>query len=173
MRSVVIYESMFGNTHVIAEHVAEGLRDHGDATVLSIHDIGPEAFADVDLVVVGAPTHVHGLPRDSSREDAVSRPEHYGDDLQVEPSAEEPGLREWFAALDQQVGIRAAAFDTRVDMAAVLSGRASKTIAKELRQHGFELVDEPTSFLVDKGTHLVSGEDDRARSWGRSLGARP
>lgn len=171
LRSVVIYESMFGNTHVIAEHVAEGLRDHGDATVLSVHDVGPDTIAGVDLVVVGAPTHVHGLPRESSRDDAVSRPEHYGDGLQVEPSADEPGLREWFATLDHHEGTSAAAFDTRVDMAAVLSGRASKSIAKELRHHGFDLVGEPTSFLVDKGTHLVPGEDDRARAWGRTLGA--
>ena len=171
MRALVIYESMFGNTHVIAERVAEGLRDHGDATVVSVHDIGPDTLAEVDLVVVGAPTHVHGLPRDSSRDDAVARPEHYGDDLQVEPAADEPGLREWFATLDRQDGTHAAAFDTRVDMAAVLSGRASKSIVKELRHHGFDLVDEPTSFLVDKGTHLLPGESDRARDWGRTLGA--
>lgn len=69
-------------------------------------------------------------------------------------------------------GGRAAAFDTRANMSPVLTGRASKGIAKQLRRHGFDLVAEPESFLVTKDTYLEPEETARARRWGRDLGAQ-
>ena len=65
----------------------------------------------------------------------------------------------------------AAAFDTRIDAPAALTGRASKGIAKRLRRCGFSLVVEPESFLVDKHNRLVDGEEERARAWGAALAA--
>ena len=64
---------------------------------------------------------------------------------------------------------RAAAFDTRLDAAPLLTGRASKSIAKMLRAAGFELAAAPESFLVDKDTHLIAGEEQRAQAWGAGL----
>ena len=64
---------------------------------------------------------------------------------------------------------RCAAFDTRIDAPAALTGRASKGIAKRLRRCGFDLVAEPESFLVDKHNHLLEGEAERARAWGAAL----
>jgi hypothetical protein len=71
--------------------------------------------------------------------------------------------------LDDGVTRSAAAFDTRIGIAPVFSGRASKGIAKKLRQHGFELVVEPESFLVDKENHLESGEEAHAHRWAEEL----
>lgn len=65
----------------------------------------------------------------------------------------------------------AAAFDTRVDASAVLTGRASKGIARELRQRGCSLVAEPERFLVAKETHLEPDEEAHARRWGATLAA--
>jgi hypothetical protein len=90
--------------------------------------------------------------------------------LELEENAEGPGLREWFESLGH-FSTRAAAFDTRIDAPAFLTGRASKGIARRLRQHGFELVGEPESFLVTKDNHLEDGENTRARAWGASLAA--
>lgn len=171
MHALVIYESMFGNTHLVADHIADGWRQHGDATVVPVGDATPELLAAADLVVVGGPTHVHGLSRDTTRRDAVQQSEDPDKDLHLDPDAEGEGLREWFEALGPVDHLRAAAFDTRVDMAALVTGRASKGIAKRLRHHGFDLVADPESFLVDKDTHLVTGEEDRARAWGSSLAA--
>ncbi|MEZ5297611.1 MAG: hypothetical protein R2697_15455 [Ilumatobacteraceae bacterium] len=67
--------------------------------------------------------------------------------------------------------MRAAAFDTRADAPEILTGHASHGIAKRLRKHGFELVAEPESFLVDKQNHLVDGEDVRAAEWGEAVAA--
>ena len=58
---------------------------------------------------------------------------------------------------------RAAVFDTKMKMPAVLSGRASRGIAKELRRHGVTLLTKPENFLVSKDNQLLPGEEDRAR----------
>jgi hypothetical protein len=168
MRAVVVYESMYGNTHHVADAIAAGLGDSMEVTVVPAHDATPDVLADARVVVVGGPTHVHGLPRASTRHAAVEGAEE-DPTLEVEPDAESTGLREWFETLPASLAGRAAAFDTRMDVSPVLSGRASKGIAKRLRHHGLELIGEPMSFLVDKENHLVEGEDERARAWGATL----
>jgi hypothetical protein len=170
MRSVVVYESMYGNTHRVAEAIGEGLAEFGDAIVVTVHEAGPEVMDGVDLVVVGGPTHGHGMSREVTRQAAAEAVSAADSDLELDPDAEGEGVREWLDGLGKHTA-RAAAFDTRVDMSPVLTGRASKGIAKRLRQHGFELVAEPESFLVSKQTHLEPGEQERARSWGRRLGS--
>ena len=67
MRAVVVYESMFGNTHVIADHIAEGLRTAAEVTVVAVHDAAVELIDSADLLVVGGPTHVHGMSSQRSR----------------------------------------------------------------------------------------------------------
>src|SRR5438045_2722421 len=88
MRAVVIYESMYGNTHLVAEAIADGLRSGADATVLAAHDSDAEALTDVDLVVVGGPTHVHGMSRASTRKSAIETAEKPGATLELDPDAE-------------------------------------------------------------------------------------
>ncbi|MET1042817.1 MAG: hypothetical protein ABWX59_01700, partial [Microbacteriaceae bacterium] len=89
-------------------------------------------------------------------------------DLSLEPDAALTGVRDWLGSLRDRTG-KAAAFDTRLDAAPLLTGRASHGIAKLLRRAGYDIVAEPESFLVDKQTHLLSGEEDRARRWGEQL----
>jgi hypothetical protein len=170
MRAVVVYESMFGNTHVIADHIADGLRAvlDGAVEVLPVGDATSDVVADAELLVVGGPTHVHGMSSQRSREGARDMADK-DDDLHLDPDAEGPGLRDWFDALTSATGGRAAAFDTRVHATVLLTGQASKGIAKRLRGHGYELVVEPESFFVDKEHHLEPDEAARAETWGRSL----
>ncbi|HSL73123.1 MAG TPA: flavodoxin domain-containing protein [Ilumatobacteraceae bacterium] len=171
MRAVVVYESMFGNTHVIADHVADGLRSRLDAVVVSVHDASDELIDGADLVVVGGPTHIHGMSSHRSREGAKDLAAK-DDALDLEPDAEGPGLRDWFDELaGDRDDVPAAAFDTRVHATALVTGQASKGIAKRLRRHGFDLVVEPESFFVDKENHLEPGEAERAEEWGRLLAA--
>jgi hypothetical protein len=168
MRAVVIYESMYGNTHRVAEAIADGLRSGADATVLALHDADAAALSDVDLVVVGGPTHVHGMSRASTRKSAIETAEKLGTTLELDPDAEGDGLREWFdsvASLPRLAG----AFDTRMHGPVAFTGRASKGIAKRLRAHGSELIVEPQSFLVTKENHLDDDEFQHARRWGASL----
>jgi hypothetical protein len=52
------------------------------------------------------------------------------------------------------------AFDTRRQGYAFVTGKASRGIAAMLRQHGFQSVVEPMSFLVDRHDHLLPGEEE-------------
>ncbi len=67
LHSVVIYESFHGNTEASARAVAEGLSRHGKAETFTVAEIESSTLTDVDLLVVGAPTHARGLPRARTR----------------------------------------------------------------------------------------------------------
>lgn len=94
-----------------------------------------------------------------------------GSDLVLEPDEESEGLREWFERLAHVENTSAAAFDTRIDGPALFTGRASKGIGRRLTHRGYDLVADPESFLVDKKSHLVEGEADRALAWAKELAA--
>jgi Flavodoxin len=168
MRAAVVYESMYGNTHLVADAIGDGLTAAYQVDVVPVDRADRHVLDNADLIVVGGPTHVHGMSRASTREAAVGDAHKPDSELTLDPDAEGPGLRDWFAALPT-LDAKAAAFDTRVDLPAVLSGRASKGIARLLRQHGLDLVVEPESFLVDKHNQLEPEETVRARQWGRQL----
>jgi Flavodoxin domain len=172
MRAVVVYESMYGNTHLIADAIALGLAEHAaDVVVLPLDKTDRQVLEDADLVVVGGPTHAHAMSRAATRKAAAEAAQKPGSELELEADAEGPGLRDWFDTIDA-LPPNAAAFDTRVDAPAAFTGRASKGIAKRLRRHGCELVVEPESFLVTKQTHLVDDEMAHARNWGSQLATR-
>ena len=172
MKAVVVYESMYGNTHLVADAVAAGLRATAgdDVVVAAVDDADAELLAGADLVVVGGPTHAHGMSRESTRKAAVAAADKEASPLTVEPDAAGPGLRDWFDEQDH-LPPNAAAFDTRFDAPAVLTGAASKGIAKRLRAHGCTVVVEPMSFLITKGDVLVDEEEARAREWGAEVAA--
>ena len=170
MRAVVVYESMYGNTHLIADAIGAGLSTAFDVRVVPVSEARPEVIADADLVVVGGPTHVHGMSRASTRKAAVEAADKPVGGLKVEPDAMGPGLREWFGWLGRYP-VRAAAFDTRVHGPATLTGRAAKGVARRLREHGFAVIAEPESFLVTKQDRLEPQEQNRARDWGTKLAA--
>jgi len=171
MRAVITFESIYGNTRALAEAVAEGLGSAGDVTVVSHHEADPAVVAGAELVVVGAPTHMHSLPTSMSRKMAAHASEEDG--VPLDPGATaDPGIRSWLSEQSGD-GRRAAAFDTRADGRPALTGSAARGIAKRLRRRGFELIAEPESFLVeDAEGPLAEGELERAREWGRTIAAQ-
>jgi hypothetical protein len=168
MKSVIVYESMFGNTEHIARKVAQGLAQPGSDTVLKdVREVDPGDLAAADLLVVGAPTHAFSLSRHSTRADAVRQG--------ADPSRASFGVREWLDTLEAAFPVaaerpRVAIFDTRVAKVRRLPGSAAKRAARALRTHGLELLDRPTSFYVaDVKGPVTFGEFDRAREWGAHL----
>jgi flavodoxin len=67
MRALVVYESMYGNTHVVAASIADGLRDTCDVTLVPVGAVWAGLVVAADLLVVGGPTHMHGLSSAGSR----------------------------------------------------------------------------------------------------------
>jgi hypothetical protein len=167
MRAVIVYESMFGATRQVAEAISEGLGGPDAARVVPVQEATPDILATADLLVVGGPTHVHGMPRPRSRRAAVEMTERPGKRLKLEPGATGPGLKEWFEG-QPALQMPAAAFDTKTSGPWLFTGRASHGIARLLKKHGARLVVGPRSFIV---THdeLVAGQLDAARRWGQSL----
>ena len=169
MRAVVVYESIYGNTRAVAEAIAAGLAEHADVVVFPVAEADAQALAGARLLIVGGPTHMHGLPTSFSRRMSVKAAEEDGH-ADVDPhAADEPGLRAWLSALEGDK-LSAAAFDTRIDRSAALTGSAARGISKRLHRRGFTLAAEPASFFVeDSEGPLAEGELERARAWGASL----
>ena len=111
MNAVVVYESVYGNTRAIAEAIAEGL---GGSKVVPVQD-GASHIEETALLVVGGPTHIHGLATASSRRAAVEALSEDGATHVESGATEEPGLRSWLRDLPQRENAQAAAFDTRLD----------------------------------------------------------
>ena len=171
MRAVIIYESMFGNTHAIADAIAQGLEPLDHVVVVPLSEAGRERWGDADLLVVGGPTHFHGMSRTGTRKGAAATARNPKNDLVLERGAQGPGVRDWLRSLGHG-HTKFAAFDTRFKGPAVLRGRASRPISRKLRRHGFEMVAKPESFFVTLKNHLEPGEVVRAREWGKRLAAR-
>lgn len=169
MKTVIVYESMFGNTHLIAEHLADAARRHGEVNLVPVSHARSDIIAGADLVIVGGPTHIHGMSWSATRHTAIADANKHDD---LDPNAEGPGLRDWFRRVDDVRFVPAAAFDTRLDGNPSATGRASKGISRRLRLHDFHEIAEPESFLLDKDNELVPGEAERAQKWADSLYAR-
>ena len=67
MRALIVYESIYGNTHAVASHIADGLRSHFEVEVVPAEEATRDLVLAVDLLIVGGPTHVHGMSSERSR----------------------------------------------------------------------------------------------------------
>lgn len=171
MRVLVVYESMYGQTGAVAERIALGLTRTHTALLLTVPRATPAEVASADALVVGAPTHHHGLSTSQSRQVAAEVAEAGLTPLDMRADPLAPGIREWLTALVPPPGCPAVAFDTRVDGPTILTGRAVHEIDKGLAGAGALIVAAPESFLVNMDSTLVAGEGDRAEAWGLTLGA--
>lgn len=164
MRAVVVYESMYGNTRTIAETIAAEL----DAPAVPVKEATSDVLTTADLVVIGSPTHTWGMPRASTRKAAIEGAAKPGSGLTVEPGASSIGIREWLAEHGNEIHT-AAVFDTRLKAPGLVTGRASRHIARELNRCGAAVIASPESFLVTKTNQLVAGEKERAQAWATTL----
>ena len=165
MKVIVAYESMYGNTREIAEAIADGT---GKAKVLAVNNDDPREADEADVLIAGGPTHMHGIATTMSRKGTGQAAEEEG--TKLEPGAVDgAGLRKWLADRKGD-GRKAAAFDTRIDKSPMLTGAASRGIAKRLRKVGYEVIADPESFFVeDSEGPLAEGELERAKAWGSEL----
>ena len=155
MHTIVVFDSLRGNTEQIARSIGAALACTGDVRVLRTTELTVDTGADA--WVIGGPTHNHGL----------SRP--LGSFLDAFPRG---SLR----------GVPVATFDTRYHYPSFATGSAARRAAQRLRRTGCRLVAEPQSFFVEEGPkpegggrpdpaseRLQPGELERARAWGERL----
>ena len=162
--ALVVYESMFGATRQVAEAVADGLSRSARCTVVEVGDAPTVVDKDVDLLVIGAPTHAFGLSTPDTRHEAQK-------ETNTPVISRDLGVREWLAALVLlSPTTRTAAFDTHVKQRWV-PGSAAHKIAHSLAHKGLTEAQGPVSFRVDGTTGpLLDGELTRAQQWGAELG---
>jgi flavodoxin len=168
MKTLVIYDSLFGNTEKVAcaigDGLAEGLAASGSVRVLPVGEVLADQLSGWDLLVVGGPTH---------------------------GSHPSPPMREFLDRIPNGAltGVQVAAFDTRTDMETLTGalrlfgkflnrlGYAAPKISSDLATKGGQVILPPEGFIVeDKEGPLRAGELERAVSWGRQIGhssARP
>ena len=165
MDAIVVYESVYGNTREVAEAVAEGV---GADAVLPVHEAQGRQ-GTVDLLIVGGPTHVHGLATKRSRHVGAETAQQDGRS-HLEPGATaEPGLRTWLKDLTPAAAHHAAAFDTRLDKSPWISGAAARGITRRLRRLGIDVIATESFLVEDTEGPLEAGELERARAWGAEL----
>lgn len=169
MKALVIYESMFGSTRKIAEQIAAGLAGTSTVALVRVQDADAQGVGLADLVVVGAPTHVHGMSMPATRAAAAAMSRDPQRHLELESGALGVGVREWLDTLPTGSALFAA-FDTRRDMVRIITGAASAAIGKTLARRGMRQVSRRSSFLVDENEAIKAGELERARAWGERIG---
>jgi len=151
MNTLVIYDSVFGNTEKIAQAIAATLGTK--AIPVSLAD--PGQLRGLDLLVVGSPTR--GFRPTASISKLLN------------------GLPK-----NHLVGVCIAAFDTRIVLETIDSkalrflvdkaGYAANAIAKTLEKRGCRLAAPPEGFFVvgEQGP-LKEGELERAANWAGRL----
>jgi len=60
MKAIVIYDSKYGNTKIVAEKIVEGISEAGevDATLNRISKVDIKKIPDYDIILVGSPNHM-------------------------------------------------------------------------------------------------------------------
>jgi flavodoxin len=146
MNALIVYFSKFGNTEMVAEAIAEPLESEGPVRVISSDQLTVSDLHDVDLVVMGSPTHRMNLPE---------------------------AVRPVFNALPRMVlrHKRVAAFDTSYKMSRWLTRfTAARKLDRKLRKLGGKRVTPPETFhVVEREGPLYDGEIERAKAWAESL----
>jgi hypothetical protein len=165
MAVLIVIESHFGNSLTIAQAVAAGLvkaLGQDAVNVVRPQEAPRELSSDVDLLLVGAPTHNYSLSTAATREQAAGKGATEGDRV---------GVREWIDQLTPRADLRVITFDTSIKTW-FMPSTAAKSAAKALKKRGFSRAERGPSFYVTGvAGPLTDGEVSRAEAWGTSLAA--
>jgi flavodoxin I len=145
MRTVVVYDSIYGNTEIIARAIAGAIP--GEVRALRVDQADPRELEAADLLIIGSPTH-GSLPSEAAQA-LVSK--------MGSPTLE---------------GAKLVTFDTRLSWKFLQKyGFAASKIADSLAVKGWTLACAPEGFFVRglrKGP-LKKGEAERATAWAKEV----
>ena len=152
MKTLIIYDSVFGNTEQIALAIGNALGSQEDVAALRVSEAKPAQFTGLKLLIVGSPTQ------------------------RFRPTLAISNLLKGISK-NSLKGVKVAAFDTRLTMREInetpilaffvrIYGYAARPIADRLEKKGGELVAPPEGFYVDATEGpLREGELERAADW--------
>ena len=153
MKVMVIYDSVFGNTEKVAQAIGGSLGLPEEVSVLRVVDATLEHLKDVNLLLVGSPTRAF-------------RPT--------------PAVTAFLKSIpgNTLIGVRVAAFDTRIAVEDTGSGflrfmigifgYAAKPMSNRLVKKGGTQAAAPEGFFVEKSEGpMKPGELERAAAWAR------
>lgn len=148
MRTLMVYDSLHGNTESIAQAIAGAIP--GEVIVRRPGESGGDRpVEDVDLLLVGSPTHGGWYTE---------------------------AIKAWLEQVPAAAvqGARLAVFDTRTPPTILsrIFGFAAPRLARSLEKKGGTLLVPPEGFFVEgiKGP-LKEGELGRAAGWGQKITA--
>jgi flavodoxin len=155
MKTLIIYDSVFGNTEKIAQAIGSDLGSPEEAGVFQVNNARLDQLTGAELLIVGSPT------RGFKPTPAIT------DFLKSMPTG----------SLE---GVRVAAFDTRLEASdkdsfflrfiVKIGGYAASPIAALLKKKGGNLVVPPEGFFVLKSEGpLREGELERAAAWAKQV----
>jgi flavodoxin len=141
MKTLVVYDSTYGNTEKIAQAIGQAIA----AEVRRVGQVSPADLKAFDLVIIGSPT-MGGRPSQATQDWL---------------KALGPALK----------GANVAAFDTRLTSKWVrIFGYAAEKIAGSLKEMGAILMGSPGGFFVQgKEGPLKEGELERAAGWAKEI----
>ena len=153
MKTLIVYDSVFGNTEQIALAISNSLGTEVNVETYRVSDVKPEQLNTLGLLIVGSPTRA------------------------FKPTKAITNFLNHIPANGLQ-GVKVAAFDTRIytvdansrlfNVLARFFGYAAKPIADNLEKKGGTLVMPPEGFIVkDSEGPLKDGELERAAEWAK------
>ena len=154
MKTLVVCDSVYGNTAQIARAITGALGPPDDVQMRQVSEVDVTSLAALDLLIVGAPTH-GGRPSPTMQEFLNKIPANALRNVDV-------------AAFDTRLSAEGRGFWMRMLLS--ILGYAAGHIAKGLTRKGGKLVAPAEGFIVeDKEGPLKDGELERAAVWARSI----
>jgi flavodoxin len=154
MNILIVFDSQFGNTNIIAQAINDGIPQGHSVSRLSAGEFSQKQLDDIYLLIIGSPTQ-GGRP--------TPKVLSYLDSIPTD------GLQK----------IQCACFDTRLleqDQNFALKllmkaiGYAAPKIAELLIKKGGVLIVPPEGFIVTKKEGpLKDGEEMRAKAWAKNI----
>ncbi|NTW71161.1 MAG: flavodoxin family protein [Eubacteriaceae bacterium] len=152
MKTLIVYDTFFGNTKQIAEAMGSAF-DPEEVVISHVNDLKTGALEGVELLIAGSPTRAF-------------RPTK--------------GILDFIIGLpaNSLKGVSVMAFDTRIDSKQVnnkvlnvmvkLFGYGAEPIGRKLEQKGGVLAKKPEGFFVmESEGPLKTGELERASKWAK------
>lgn len=143
MKTLIVYDSVFGNTEQIARAMGNVLGSGESVVTLRVSEVKPEHLTGLGLLIIGSPTQ-GGRPT--------------------------PAIQDLLnnVAGSSIRGVNVAAFDTRLSMRLVGIGYAAGRIADSLKRNGGTPILPPEGFFVKrKEGPLKDGELERVVNWAK------